>query len=276
MSAESKTTRRSIADIRAAKGRAPIVCLTAYSAPMAHLLDPHVDLLLVGDSLGMVLYGMDSTLGVTLDMMLAHGRAVMRGSTQACVIIDMPFGSYQESPAQAFRNAGRLLAETGAQGVKLEGGVAMAETIRFLVDRGVPVMGHVGLMPQSVNVSGFRATGRTNAEIDRVTADAAAVAQAGAFSVVIEGTLEPIARQITRALDIPTIGIGASPHCDGQILVSDDMLGLFNAFVPRFVRRYAQLAETAGTAAAAYAQDVRARRFPADEHCFFPRADPKA
>jgi 3-methyl-2-oxobutanoate hydroxymethyltransferase len=271
VSKQVRSARRSIAAIQAAKGTTPIVCLTAYSAPMARALDPHVDLLLVGDSLGMVLYGMDSTLAVTMEMMLAHGAAVMRGSSQACVVIDMPFGSYQESPAQAFRNAARLLAETGAQGVKLEGGEPMAETIRFLVDRGVPVMGHVGLMPQSVNVSGFRATGRTNAEISRVTADAHAVAAAGAFSVVLEGTLEPVARQITLALPIPTIGIGASPHCDGQILVSDDMLGLFNDFTPRFVRRYADLADLIGKSAAAYATDVRTRAFPAPENCFLPR-----
>ena len=271
MSAQVHAARRGAAAIRAAKGGAPIVCLTAYSAPMARMLDVHVDLLLVGDSVGMVLYGMDSTLGVTLEMMIAHGQAVMRGSARACVIIDLPWGCYQESPAQAYRSAARVLAQTGAQGVKLEGGVAMAETIRFLVDRGVPVMGHVGLMPQSVNVSGFRATGRSAVEIERVVADAAAVADAGAFSVVVEGTLEPVARRITAELPIPTIGIGASPQCDGQILVSDDLLGLFNDFVPRFVKRYAQLDEAVGAAAASYAQDVRARRFPGPEHCFMPR-----
>ena len=271
MSKQARTARRSVTAIQAAKGATPIVCLTAYSAPMAALLDPHVDLLLVGDSLGMVLYGLPSTLAVTLEMMLAHGAAVVRGSQQACVVIDMPFASYQESPAQAFRNAARLLSETGAQAVKLEGGEPMAETIRFLVDRGVPVMGHVGLMPQSVNVSGFRATGRTNAEIARVTADAEAVAAAGAFSVVLEGTLEPVARQITQSLAIPTIGIGASPQCDGQILVSDDMLGLFNDFIPRFVRRYADLGDAVGKAASAYATDVRARAFPGPDNCFFPK-----
>ena len=267
----SEERRRSVADIRAAKGGAPIVCLTAYSAPMARALDPHVDLLLVGDSLGMVLYGFPTTLPVTLDMMIAHGAAVVRGSAKACVIVDLPFGAYQESPAQAFRASARLLAETGAQGVKLEGGVPMADTIRFLVDRGVPVMGHVGLMPQAVNVSGFRATGRTPAEIASVVADAEAVAASGAFSVVLEGTLEPVARDITGRVAIPTIGIGASPHCDGQILVSDDMLGLFNDFVPRFVRRYAELGQAVGEAAARYAADVRARAFPSPQNCFFPR-----
>ena len=196
----------------------------------------------------------------------------MRGSNgKPAWSIDMPFASYQESPAQAFRNAARLLSESGAQGVKLEGGAAMADTIRFLVDRGIPVMGHVGLMPQSVNVSGLRATGRTNEEIDRVTADAAAVATAGAFAIVLEGTLEPVARAITQTLPIPTIGIGASPACDGQILVSEDMLGLFTDFVPRHVKRYADLATQVAAAAAAYAEDVRSRTFPGPENCFQPR-----
>ncbi len=269
---EAKLERRGIGAIRAAKGAAPIVCLTAYSAPMARAFDPHVDLLLVGDSLGMVLYGLETTLGVTMEMMLAHAAAVVRGSQRATVIVDMPFGSYQESPAQAFRNAARLLAETGAQGVKLEGGVAMAETISFLTERGVPVMGHVGLMPQSVNASGFRATGRTPREVKRVQEDAKAVEQAGAFAVVIEGTVEPVARELTASLVIPTIGIGASAACDGQVLVADDMLGLFDAFTPKFVKRYADLHRRAGEAVRAYAEDVRARRFPAPEHCFGVKA----
>ena len=265
---QASVSRRGIGAIRAAKGAVPIVCLTAYSAPMARAFDPHVDLLLVGDSLGMVLYGLDSTLGVTMDMMLAHAAAVVRGSRRATVIVDMPFGSYQESPTQAFGNAARLLAETGAQGVKLEGGQAMAETIRFLTDRGVPVMGHVGLMPQSVNASGLRATGRTPTEVKRVRDDAQAVEQAGAFAVVIEGTVEPVARDLTASLTIPTIGIGASAACDGQVLVADDMLGLFDTFTPKFVRRYAELRAEAAAAVAAYAEDVRTRRFPGPEHCF--------
>lgn len=272
MSREIREQRRGIGAIRAAKGGNPIVCLTAYTAPIAAAFDPHVDLLLVGDSLGMVLYGLPTTLGVTLEMMLAHTAAVVRGSRQAVVIADLPFGSYQQSPQQAFASAARLLAEAGAQGVKLEGGVAMAETIRFLVDRGVPVMGHVGLMPQSVNASGFRATGRTEAEIAQVRVDAAAVAEAGAFSVVIEGTVEPVAAALTAALPIPTIGIGASAACDGQVLVADDMLGLFDGFTPKFVRRYAELHRVAAEAAAAYAADVRARRFPGPEHCFAARS----
>lgn len=250
------------------KGGGPYVCLTAYTTPMARLLDPHCDLLLVGDSLGMVLYGLDTTVPVTLEMMIAHGGAVVRGSRRACVVIDMPFGSYQESPPQAFRNAARILAETGCAAVKLEGGVEMAETIRFLTARGVPVCGHIGLMPQAVNASGYRVQGRDAAEAAGVTADARAVAEAGAFAVVIEGTTRPLATAITGALPIPTIGIGAAPECDGQVLVSDDMLGLFTTFTPRFVRRYADLGAEVSRAAAAYADDVRARRFPAAEHCF--------
>jgi 3-methyl-2-oxobutanoate hydroxymethyltransferase len=252
------------------KGGGPYVCLTAYTTPMARLLDPHCDLLLVGDSLGMVLYGFESTVPVTLDMMIAHGAGVVRGARRACIVVDMPFGSYQEEPAQAFRNAARILAETGCAAVKLEGGVEMAETIRFLVARGVPVCGHVGLMPQSVNASGYRVQGRDEAGAAAVTEDARAVAGAGAFALVIEGTTRPLAAAITRDVPVPTIGIGAAPECDGQILVSDDMLGLFNEFRPRFVKRYADLAAAVSEAAAAYAAEVRARRFPAAEHCVDP------
>jgi len=250
------------------KGRGPFVCLTAYTASIARLLDPHVDLLLVGDSLGMVIYGLESTLPVTLDMMIAHGQAVMRGAHRACVIIDLPFGSYQESPGQAFRAASRVLAATGAAGVKLEGGTEMAETIGFLTRRGVPVCGHIGLMPQSVHAAGLRAQGRTEKEAARILADAHAVAEAGAFAIVIEGTYEALARQITEAVPVPTIGIGASPACDGQILVTDDLLGLFAEFTPSFVKRYAELGSAVSQAVAAYAEDVRDRRFPGPEHCF--------
>ncbi len=254
--------------LRAMKGT-PQVWLTAYTTPIARLLDPHCDVLLVGDSLGMVLYGLPSTLPVTLEMMIAHGAAVVRGARHACVVVDMPFGSYQESPALAFRHAARVLAETGAQAVKLEGGEEMAETIRFLTQRGIPVCGHVGLMPQSVNVAGgFRATGRTQDEALRVRSDAHAVAEAGAFAMVIEGTLEPVAAEITAAVAIPTIGIGASAACDGQVLVIDDVLGTFDLFKPRFVKRYAELGAEISRAAAAYAADVRARRFPAAENTF--------
>ena len=265
-----RAKRRGIGDF--VKGGTPIVGLTAYTAPIAGLLDPHVDFMLVGDSLGMVVYGFDSTLPVTVEMMIAHGAAVMRGSARSLIVVDLPFGSYQESPEQAFRNAARIMAETGCAAVKLEGGEEMADTVRFLTRRGVPVMGHVGLMPQSVNVAGgFKVQGRGEHQAVQVAADATAIAEAGAFSVVIEGTIEKVARAITKAVPVPTIGIGASPACDGQILVTDDILGIFTAFTPRFVKRYAELAPAISTAAEAYAADVRARRFPGPEHCFGAR-----
>ena len=273
MSAVTSARRVSTPQIRARKGGEPIVCLTAYTTQMARWLDPHVDLLLVGDSLGMVVYGFDSTLPVTLDMMIAHGSAVMRGAAHACVIVDLPFGSYQASPEQAFHSAARVMSETGASGVKLEGGEVMAETVRYLVQRGIPVCAHVGLMPQAVNVAGgFKATGRSDEEARQVTRDAEAMAEAGAFAVVLEGTLEPVAAAITRSISIPTIGIGASPACDGQILVSEDVFGLFSDFTPRFVKRYADLGPRIAEAAAAYSADVKARRFPAMEHCFLPKS----
>ncbi|KAF0097152.1 MAG: panB [Rhodospirillaceae bacterium] len=273
MSAVTAARRVSTPQIRARKGGEPIVCLTAYTTQMARWLDLHVDLLLVGDSLGMVLYGFESTLPVTLDMMIAHGSAVMRGASRACVIVDLPFGSYQASPEQAFHSAARLMSETGASGVKLEGGEVMAGTVRYLVQRGIPVCAHVGLMPQAVNVAGgFKATGRSDEEAQQVTRDAEAMAEAGAFAVVLEGTLEPVAAAITKSLPIPTIGIGASPACDGQILVSEDVFGLFSDFTPRFVKRYADLGGRISEAAAAYSADVRARRFPAMEHCFLPKS----
>lgn len=266
-SAAARIRRRGIGDL--VRGGAPIVGLTAYTAPIARLLDPHVDFLLVGDSLGMVVYGFDSTLPVTLEMMIAHGAAVMRASARALIVVDLPFGSYQESPEQAFRNAARLMAETGCAAVKLEGGEEMADTVRFLTRRGVPVMGHVGLMPQSVNTAGgFRVQGRGEPQAERVAADAAAIAEAGAFSIVIEGTIEKVARAITERVPVPTIGIGASPACDGQILVVDDVLGIFTDFTPRFVKRYADLAPLIAAAAETYAAEVRARRFPGPEHCF--------
>ena len=267
MSAQGNSPRITVPDIRARKGGTPIVCLTAYGAPTARFLDPHVDLLLVGDSMGMVLYGMETTLGVTLDMMIAHGAAVVRGSERACVIVDMPFTSYKESPEVAFRSCARAMVETGCCGVKLEGGGEMAETIRYLTARGIPVMGHVGLMPQSVNTVGrFRALGKGADEAARIVEDAKAVAAAGAFAMVIEGTIEPVARDITAAVSIPTIGIGASAGCDGQILVTEDIVGLFGGFTPRFVKRYAELGEAVSEAAAAYAEDVKAHRFPGPEH----------
>lgn len=267
----SAVTQKSLSApaIRAMKGAAPIVCLTAYTTPMARLLDEHVDVMLVGDSVGMVLYGFDSTLPVTLEMMIAHGAAVVRGARRACVVVDLPFGSYQESPAQAFRNAARVMKETGAAAVKLEGGAEMAETVRFLALRGVPVLGHVGLMPQSVNaLGGFSARGRSVAEGERIALDAEAIAAAGAFAIVVEGTVEAVARAVTARVAVPTIGIGASPACDGQILVTEDMLGLPVGFTPKFVKRYAELAADIEAAVARYAGDVRARRFPGPEHCY--------
>ncbi|BCM17761.1 3-methyl-2-oxobutanoate hydroxymethyltransferase [Mesorhizobium sp. J8] len=255
-------------DIRARKGGVPLVCLTAYTTPIAKLVDRHCDIVLVGDSVGMVLHGLPSTLGVTLDMMILHGKAVRRGLEQALFVIDLPFGSYEASPEQAFRNAARLMAETGCAAVKLEGGEAMAATIQFLAARGIPVMAHVGLTPQAVNaLGGYRVQGRGE-DAARIRRDALSVAQAGAFSVVLEKMPEHLARRITGEIEIPTIGIGASPACDGQILVSDDMLGLFSAFRPKFVKRYAELGDQASAAIAAYADEVRSRRFPAAEHVF--------
>jgi 3-methyl-2-oxobutanoate hydroxymethyltransferase len=271
-SAVSKTTLiKSITPtvIRARKGGEPIVCLTSYTAPMTRLVDPLADLILVGDSLAMTIYGMASTVGVTQEMMIAHGRAVVRSASRACVVVDLPFGSYEESPMQAFRTASNIMAGTGCAAVKLEGGTVMAETIHFLTSRGVPVIAHIGLTPQSVNaLGGYVVRGRTEAEAAAIMADAEAVADAGAFSVVIEKTAEPLARAITDRIAPPTIGIGASVACDGQILVLDDMIGLFTEFHPKFVRRYAEVAQSVEAAVAAYAADVRARRFPGPEHVF--------
>ena len=255
-------------DIRARKGGVPLVVLTAYTTPVARLVDAHCDIALVGDSVGMVLHGLPSTLGVTLEMMILHGRAVVRGCTRAMPVIDMPFGSYEESPAQAYRNAARLMAETGAPAVKLEGGRHMAETIAFLTARGVPVMAHVGLTPQAVNtLGGYKVVGRGE-EAEAVLADAKAIEAAGAFSVVLEKVPASLGARITAALAIPTIGIGAGAGCDGQVLVVDDMLGMFTAFRPKFVKRYADLGSLADAAIGAYAAEVRARAFPAAEHAF--------
>lgn len=269
MSVVARTRRLSVSDIRARKGGDALVCLTAYTAPVAAILDQRTDVLLVGDSLGMVVYGMSDTLGVTLDMMIAHGKAVMRATQSAFVLADLPFGAYEGSPEQAFRSAARLMSESGCQAVKLEGGVEMAETIAFLTARGIPVMGHIGLMPQSVHATGgFRAQGLSDEDAARIAADGDAVQQAGAFSVVIEGTSEPLARALTERLSIPTIGIGASPACDGQILVTDDVLGLFSDFTPKFVKRYAEIGEAIAAAADAYAAEVTARDFPTLDHCY--------
>jgi 3-methyl-2-oxobutanoate hydroxymethyltransferase len=269
MSVQSRPKRVSATQIQSRKGGDKIVCLTAYTAPVARLLDAACDLLLVGDSLAMTVYGFDSTLPVTLDMMIAHGAAVVRATEHALITVDLPFGSYQASPEAAFRAAARVLAETGATAVKLEGGEEMAETVAFLTRRGVPVMGHVGLTPQAVNaLGGYRSRGHAQAEHDKIMRDGIAIAEAGAFSLVIEGTAESLARELTVAVAVPTIGIGGSPACDGQILVIDDMLGLFAEFTPRFVKRYRELGNEIRAAVQEYAEDVRAGRFPAAEHTY--------
>jgi len=250
----------------------PIVMLTAYTARQAQLLDPHCDLLLVGDSLGQVIYGLPSSVPVTLEMMINHGAAVVRGSWHAVVAVDMPYGSYEQSPEQAFANAARLMKETGCAAVKLEGGAVMAPTVAFLVARGIPVIGHVGLTPQAVNVlGGYNARGRSEAEAAKIVEDAKALAEAGAFCVVVEGVVEPIAIEVTRAVACPVIGIGGSAQCDGQVLVTDDMVGMFER-VPRFVKRYADVATTVSEAAQAYAAEVRARTFPGIEQTYQPKA----
>jgi len=255
-------------EIRARKGAEPIVSLTAYHAHTARLIDPHVDFMLVGDSLGMVMHGYETTVPVPLDLMIMHGAAVVRGSKRALVVVDLPFGSYEESPSIAFRNAARVMKETGCGAVKLEGGARMAETIRYLSERGIPVMAHIGLTPQSVNtLGGYRAQGRHESEWAEIEADARAVAEAGAFAVVVEGVAELLAARITKQIDIPTIGIGASAECDGQILVLEDMLGL-SPRVPKFVKRYAQLADGIADAVKAYAEEVRGRQFPGREHVY--------
>jgi 3-methyl-2-oxobutanoate hydroxymethyltransferase len=272
MSAQSRSQRMTVPDITARKGREKIVCLTAYTAPMAALLDPHCDLLLVGDSLGMVVHGLPTTVGVTLEMMILHGQAVMRAATQALVVVDLPFGSYEANPEQAFQSASRIMRETGCQAVKVEASEGIPKTIRFLVGRGIPVVGHVGLRPQAANVDGgFKAKGRTAAERERVLTEALASDEAGAFAIVVEGVASDLAREITHKVKAPTIGIGASADCDGQILVTDDMLGLFD-WTPKFVRRYGNMRDLVGKAVAAYADDVRAGRFPGQAEVYQLRA----
>jgi len=264
--------RLTVPGILKRKGGEPVVMLTAYTARMAQLLDPHCDMLLVGDSLGQVIYGLPSTIPVSLEMMAAHGAAVVRGSYHSLVVIDMPFGSYEASPAQAFESAARLMKETGAAAVKLEGGGDMAETVHFLTRRGIPVVGHVGLTPQAVNaLGGYGARGRSSEEAAKIEGDAIAIAHAGAFAIVIEGVVDSIADEITKAVPCPTIGIGASVNCDGQVLVIDDMLGMFER-TARFVKRYDNLAERISEAAAHYAQEVRARSFPTDEQIYKAKA----
>lgn len=268
--------RMTVPSIRARKAESkteqPIVMLTAYTMRMAQLLDPHCDMLLVGDSLGQVIYGLPSTIPVTLDMMCAHGAAVVRGSWHALVAVDMPFGSYEESPEQAFRSAVRIMQESGCAAVKLEGGEAMAPTIAFLTERGIPVIGHVGLTPQSVNaLGGYGPRGRNQFEASKIASDASAVARAGAFCLVVEGVMEEIATKIAQEVEPPVIGIGASAACDGQVLVTDDMLGLFER-TPRFVKRYADLAGQIGEAAERYASEVRSRTFPSADETYRPKS----
>ena len=270
MSTESpKPVRRTtVPQIAARKGGDPIVSLTSYHAHTAAIVDKHADFILVGDSLGMVMHGMETTVGVPLDLMIMHGRAVVRGTKKALIVVDMPFGSYEESPGVAFRNAAKIMKETQCQAIKLEGGARMAETIRFLVERGIPVMAHVGLTPQSVNtMGGFKVQGRDEAAWAVHVADAKAVAEAGAFSVVVEGVVEDLADRITAAVDIPTIGIGASVNCDGQILVLEDMLGL-NPKPPKFVKVYGDLAGEIERSVEAYAKEVRDRSFPTDDQTY--------
>ena len=263
--------RLTVPAIRARKGKEPLVMLTAYTVRTAQILDQHCDMLLVGDSLGQVIYGLPSTVPVTLEMMCAHGAAVVRGSYHSVVIIDMPFGSYEGSPEQAFASAARILKETGAAAVKLEGGAVMAPTIAFLSARGIPVMAHIGLTPQAVNVlGGYGARGKTQSEHARILDDAKAVTEAGAFALLVEGVLEPLAIAITQTVDVPTIGIGASAQCDGQVLVTEDMLGLFER-TPRFVKRYADMAGFIAAGANQYAQEVRARTFPSADQTYQPK-----
>jgi 3-methyl-2-oxobutanoate hydroxymethyltransferase len=268
VSKQTTSRRVTVPDIVALKGREKIVCLTAYTAPVAAMLDPHVDLLLVGDSLGMVVHGLPTPTAVTLEMMILHGQAVVRASSHALVVVDLPFGTFEGSPEQAYAASVRVMKETGCQAVKIEAGEALAGTIAFLVQRGVPVMGHVGLRPQAVHVDGgFKAKGRTDDERARVIAEARAVDEAGCFAIVLEGVAEGLAAEITRTVRAPTIGIGASPACDGQILVTDDMLGVFE-WTPKFVRRYADLRGVISDAAARYAADVRAVSFPGEAEVY--------
>ena len=268
MSAQTQVRRKTVKDIAKAKGGEPLVCLTAYDAPMAALMDEHVDLLLVGDSVGMVVHGLPSTVGVTMEMMILHGQAVMRGASQAFVVVDMPFGSYETNSDQAFLNAARIMKETGCQAVKIESGVFAAAQIKHLVARGIPVMGHVGLRPQAVNVDGgFKAKGRSNAEWEGVIDEAVAADRAGAFAIVVEGVAADLAEEITRTVSCPTIGIGASAACDGQILVTNDMLGMLD-WVPKFVKKYGNQREDVVRAVRAYAEEVRHRHFPGEAQTY--------
>jgi len=275
VSGEFSFKRVTAPDIAKRKGGAPIVALTAYHAHTARIIDPYVDMLLVGDSLGMVMHGYETTVPVPLELMIMHAQAVVRGSSRSLVVVDMPFGSYEESPSEAFRNAARVMKETGCGAIKIEGGAHMAETIRYLTDRGIPVMSHIGMTPQAVNTIGsFKPRGRFRSEWAAFEEDARAVAEAGAFAIVLEALAELLAARITKQISIPTIGIGASAECDGQILVLEDMLGL-SPRVPRFVKEYAQIGEAIETAVKAYANEVRGRLFPSDAYTY-PMCDEPA
>ncbi len=274
MSQSSKTsvTRASSDSIRLRKGKLPIVCITAYSAPMAKLFDDYADIILVGDSLGMVIYGLPSTLQVSVEMMINHGAAVVRGSKKAFIVVDLPFGSYQSSPKDAFITAQKVISETGCNAVKIEGGRTMAKTVEFLVNRGIPVLGHIGMLPQSYNqIGGYRVRGKTKEAETEIIQDANILEESGAFGVVIESVIENIAEKITNDISIPTIGIGASVKCDGQIIVAEDILGMFSDFQPKFVKRYANLSPLISNAVKNYADDVRNRRFPGKEHCYYKK-----
>jgi len=268
MSAQAQIRRMTAPQITARKGADPIVCLTAYDAPTAQILDEHCDLILVGDSVGMVVHGLTTTVGVTLEMMIIHGQAVMRGSQKALVVVDLPFGYYEDSPERAFKSAAKVMRETGCQAIKIESGSYAAETIAYLVERGIPVMSHVGLRPQSMNVlGGFRARGRTQKVADEIVENAIAAAQAGSFAVVVEGVSAELADKVTKAVPIPTIGIGASSGCDGQILVTPDMLGMFSR-VPKFVKKYADMQGMIEDSVKSYAKEVKSREFPGADNTY--------
>lgn len=270
MSLQTKATKKLTSQhIRTMKGGTPIVALTAYTAPIAKLVDEVSDFILVGDSLAMTIYGDSSTVGIDLDTMIRHGHAVARACHHACIVVDLPFGFYQKGPEQAFESASRILRETGCDAVKLEGGAEMAETVKFMTERGIPVMGHIGLTPQSINtMGGFKTQGKDDASRQKLLADARAMDDAGCFAVVIEGVVEDIAIELHEALSVPSIGIGASVACDGQILVTDDVIGMFDDFKPKFVKRYAQILPTLREAIGTYATEVRGRSFPSEDYIF--------
>lgn len=269
MSTHTSNKKITTKQIKLMKGVGSIVSLTAYSKSMAEMMDPFVDLIIVGDSTGMVVYGLDSTLPVTLDMMIAHGAAVVRGASRACIVIDMPFATYQESKEIAYRNAARVLIETGAQAIKLEGGLEMLETVDFLVKRGIPVMPHIGLKPQHANtLGGFKAQGKTESAGESLIEEAKCFEKAGAFSLLVEGVYENVAADITKEVSIPTIGIGASPYCDGQVLVTEDMLGLFSDYTPKFAKQYLNLSIQITEVFAEFEKEVRSGKFPESKHCF--------